>query len=82
MFIGYFLMILYIIQISLWLFNKYSNHTFLNNISILTSWEDGTLKNMFAFLVVIGFLINLVPIVLYPSRIKEMLSCTLHFIAY
>ncbi|EGR34138.1 hypothetical protein IMG5_023120, partial [Ichthyophthirius multifiliis] len=79
------LMTYYIIEIAYYMVQKYLLHasiTELSNIGILTEWEDGILKTIFCGLVVFGFLLNLVPILIYPTRILETMKCTFDFIAY
>ncbi|KAL4456937.1 hypothetical protein ABPG74_014575 [Tetrahymena malaccensis] len=85
MIIAYVIMLLYIIQITIFTIQKYilGNESGFGTDGVLSSWsDDGWTKKTFCYLVVVGFFINFVPYVFNLSRICEMLKSFIHFVAY
>lgn len=52
------------------------------NKGLLNSWKNDQLRNIFSWIVVVGFVINFIPILWYPNRIIEIMKTFIHFLAY
>ncbi|EAR99426.2 chitin synthase (macronuclear) [Tetrahymena thermophila SB210] len=85
MIIAYVIMLIYIIQITIFTIQKYilGHESGFGTDGVLSSWsDDGWTKKTFCYLVVVGFFINFVPYIFNLSRICEMLKSFIHFVAY
>ncbi|KAL4487126.1 hypothetical protein ABPG72_001578 [Tetrahymena utriculariae] len=79
------LMMAYVVEMYIYVIKK----NILGNISIeeenrglLSSWKDETLRTVFSWIVVLGFAINIIPILWYPNKIIEIIKSFIHYMAY
>ena len=83
--ISFLLMIVYVVNVGIYLVKLYILKTITakeENSGLLKDWDNKTLRDCFALIVLAGFGVNIIPVIFYPSRMFEIMKSFPHFLGY